>query len=493
MLSYLQKYNELDQKLKDKVSTPEVMATIGELEKKYDISLATVIMRVMVRDISIIDLAKYFVFEHSWEAKQAEEMVEELKAKVFKDVADYLGFSVKPSDKLGTWMEEKEKETAVRGSNFFFSTEDEEEVQALAKKLGKYKKETQVAKEENAKLVQAKAEEVVKNMNLNFSSGDLVKRYTQVIHTYIKRVRNRVDTRQTLMKDVDTGGLDLNETLADNTIREADRIDREFEPGDIKEKVEGEEKPVPQSESAAPRDMTTRDTAYDFSKLKERAVPTSAQPQATPTAKAEEGKIKFSDEMELPLAEPEAKLESAPKRSIDFDDPEFELPSKDIPAPSTARLDIVTDDIKPKTKKFNAKPTKELIPPSVPAPPSTASGKVKMEDVKYVPKLTGPIDELKEMDLVNFRRLNVDPDLAAKKIIEKIKFLEENSFAERLKGIKAWRVSPVNKYYLKVGQTSINDNKDINTVIEEFKTRGEEILTNKEFSAIMRLNKDLRF
>ncbi len=121
------------------------------------------------------------------------------------------------------------------------------------------------------------------------------------------------------------------------------------------------------------------------------------------------------------------------------------------------------------------------------------TGKVKMEDVKYVPKLMGPIDELGEMDLVNFRRLSQDPATAAAKIKEKLKNLEDEGYSQKLSGIKAWRQSPVNKLYLTIGQESMNHKKPVNIIIEDKKTANQDYLTDQEFTAIMDLNKSLRF
>jgi hypothetical protein len=120
-------------------------------------------------------------------------------------------------------------------------------------------------------------------------------------------------------------------------------------------------------------------------------------------------------------------------------------------------------------------------------------GKVKMEDVKHVPKLTGPIDELREMNLVNFRRLSRNPRDAVLKIKKKISFLEEESYTKRFEGIKAWRQSPVNKLYLEIGQESIINKKPVNVIINNRKQARKPYLSEAEFKAVMDLNKDLRF
>jgi hypothetical protein len=118
------------------------------------------------------------------------------------------------------------------------------------------------------------------------------------------------------------------------------------------------------------------------------------------------------------------------------------------------------------------------------------SNKIKMEDVEYKKILTGPIDELQQMNLIDFRRLDDDPAKAVEKIEDKLKFLEEDSYAKRLAGIKAWRISPLNKMYLDVGQESIMQKKSVIKIIQSKKNN---FLTEQEFSAIMDLNKNIKF
>ena len=122
-------------------------------------------------------------------------------------------------------------------------------------------------------------------------------------------------------------------------------------------------------------------------------------------------------------------------------------------------------------------------------------GKTRMDDIKYVPKtkLTGPVDELGEMSLIDFRRLSDDPAVAATSIKGKIKLLEEDNYSQRLLGIKAWRESPLYKLYLSIGQESIGEHKSIEAVIIDRLKANAEYLTQEEFNAIMDLNKDLRF
>ena len=232
MLNYLEKFNQLPQELRAKISAPEVMAAIKELEEKYNVSLAAVIMRVMVGDISILDLSKYFVFENDLDARQAERLVDDLKNDVLFAAADYLGIAKErqaaiadggnDSKQLNDWTQNRKEETKVRGSNFFFSTEDEEEVKGLAKKLESFKTgnaEKQKKQLDYDNIINATAEKI----GVNFSSEDLRKRFFGIMTIYLKGIRNKVDTKQTLSKNIDSGGLAFSKIYADNILVLADQ------------------------------------------------------------------------------------------------------------------------------------------------------------------------------------------------------------------------------------------------------------------------------
>jgi len=167
--------------------------------------------------------------------------------------------------------------------------------------------------------------------------------------------------------------------------------------------------------------------------------------------------------------------------------------------PKIQQIDNKTEQIKPQIVNRDVADKQKIISPTNRIKQIDArktdvtTGKIKMDDVKFKPKVMSPIDELRYMDLISFRRLSQDVREITKKIKEKIKLLEEDSYAKRSSGIRAWRMSPVNKLYLDIGKISISKNKAINAIIEERKLNHQEHLNVKEFKAITDLNRDLRF
>ncbi|MCK5061612.1 hypothetical protein KAR28_03605 [Candidatus Parcubacteria bacterium] len=474
MIGYLEKFNKLPGDIRDTVSKQETVEAINALEQKYKISLAMIVMRVMVKDISLVDLAKFFVFENNFEVKQAEELVEELKIKVFKDAAAYLGFD---SD-FGTDDSAAAPPAApVRSSNFYFSPEDEEEVKELARIMGTGNKKEMEKKEENNKEFLAIVDIISKELNFNFSSDELRKRFNSVVLTYVKGIRNKLDTKSTLIKGVETGGLGLNEALSIKSMAAADRIMME----------QKNNKSEPLLEPA--RDKLSKDkpnastVEHSGTALDKAVINKKEQPKAPAVNRDMVYDFKALKEKEVvaPGSGPE-KVDGRMDKKTALDMHTINLRKN--------------NSAKPPKDKPKEPLTETKVPANIAVGPRIASlsnGKKRVEDVKYVPKLTGPVDELKEMDIINFRRLNPDARIATGKIIEKIKFLEDDGYEKRLAGISAWRKSPANKLYLAIGQNSIDSQKNVDTVIAERQANKEDYLTPREFIAIMDLNKALRF
>lgn len=107
--------------------------------------------------------------------------------------------------------------------------------------------------------------------------------------------------------------------------------------------------------------------------------------------------------------------------------------------------------------------------------------------------LTGPVEELANLSLGNWRRLGESDRERVDKILEKIKVLEHNSFTKKTQGLEAWRRSPVHQLYLQLGLESMQTGQELKKLIEQHQRAGEEILTPEEFMAIADLNQQLRF
>jgi len=124
---------------------------------------------------------------------------------------------------------------------------------------------------------------------------------------------------------------------------------------------------------------------------------------------------------------------------------------------------------------------------------SASNNRLKMDDVKLKPKVMGPLEELRYLDLANFRRLGDSPSEITKKIISKIKLLERDGYDRMVQGVQAWRQSPVNKTYVRLMQEAINKGLTLSALLEARQTEKKEALTKEEIEAIVDMNSKLMF
>lgn len=150
------------------------------------------------------------------------------------------------------------------------------------------------------------------------------------------------------------------------------------------------------------------------------------------------------------------------------------------------------DQTKKTTDKTQLQATSYQLPAN-PKRPIFESLKPKTESVKFTHKLIGPIEELKNFTLNEFRKLGNTPQESVQKIEEKINILEKDSLLKKAEGIKAWQNSEINKLYLEIGKTGLEKNIPISKVIDEKINNNLLTLTIDEFETITDLNKKLRF
>lgn len=580
MLDYLQKYKNLPENLKKKISSEDIMNSIRDLEKEYGVSLAVIIMRVMVKEISIVDLSKFFVFEHKMDGSSANKLVEDLKEKVFYNVFQYLNIAESQKEKsveseMIPQEDEKEKEVKeekkasdddikfvsdneqeeqekfsapMQTSNFFFSPEDEDEIKELTKKLEDYPSaKTKVSKNNSAEQIKT----IIKKSNLSFSSEEMSQRFRKIVDIYLKKIRNRIDTKLTMMKNVESGGLGISESAAVKILGICDQIlsgseeseaspenqeDNSQKNDNAEKNVENQDSKTENGENIKDENEKTKeqkdfdilkevgkisggDADYDFGKLsstkegnddtiklgdKDDYKNKNQESEDSKTTEENQKNHLIIEADDTSIGEDEIenkeKKETAPEKEMVLDlskRNKIDFGEKKIKNPDN--LESLKDK-KVKVESFQKAKDSEVatgnnikIKRRIQTASSVGDGKIKMEDVKYVPKALGPIEELEEMTLVDFRRLSQDPKEAAKKIEEKIKYLEDDRYARRIQGIRAWRKSPINTLYLNIGQESIIVGRGIENAIKAREKTEKDFLSLEEFNAIMELNKRIRY
>jgi hypothetical protein len=302
------------------------------------------------------------------------------------------------------------QQTPKRTMDFF--PEDEDEIAKIKQQMGP-----------DGKLdSKNKINEITKNLiskfNLSFANTDTKSRLEKAILSRLKDIRDELETRETLMRKIEEGGVGLGNAEADKIIMELRNIRNQIL------------KPL---------------STNDVSRAKGVRQPVRLPPQVV------------SRDQNVP--EPTPRMIAPPPPALIKSTP----PKESTPLPQMRRP--IEDD----------------------------SAKKQVVDVRFAPKLFGPTQELAALTLVDFRRLSKDPKVAIQKIIDKINLLEEESFRQKIDGIRSWQASEVYRLYSNIGETSLRQERPIKQIIDEMTKQGKSALTEAEFGAIMELNRKLRF
>lgn len=129
-------------------------------------------------------------------------------------------------------------------------------------------------------------------------------------------------------------------------------------------------------------------------------------------------------------------------------------------------------------------PTKEEIV----NPPKT--GRL-VTDVKSYPKVVGPIEELRILTTKDFRRFDSNPDKALQVVERKLNLLKEDSYEDYVKGVAAWRQSPLYQSYIKLVEDSLHSGRAISETVAAAKQTDLHNLSWTEFVAIRQFNSTL--
>lgn len=475
----MRKFNELPAEVKEAASSPAAMAALDQLEAQYHVSLASSVMRILVKEIKLPELDNHLLIDLKMGPAEAVAVAAALREKILAPAMKYLEAEVlsAPVAKGQELVEaepilpdvssnhsEAEEEIVELSEEFkafnrektlqldlktaspddIFNDEDEREIKILAEQIGETPQPAVNSLEDNLT-------KLVDECKISFSSQILVDRFKQILSTYLKGIRRKVEAKEAMQKGIEAGGLNLEDAEIERILGLAQK----YLSSDGGTKLEPPKKIVlPEDKLASDRmavlkEIGARDVEYDLGKAIEarQAQAQTGENQVSPTATA----------AATPTANVEPPVPTEPTK------PEVQAPAE------------------PPKKIFSF------------FRPSDAPGKKKMEDVKFVPKTMGPIDELRFMDTISFRRLGAVAAESTAKLREKVALLEKEQYAKKLEGIKAWRQSPLNQLYVSMTQAALSQGMSIDQLIAQKTKSNEECLNQSEFEAIMKLNQELRF
>lgn len=497
MFEYLEKFNNLNPGLKEAVSSPEAVAIIESLENEFNIDLASLVMRVMVKDIQIEMLPLAFFTEFGLNQEKSEQLSEKLKEQVFYKVADYLGF-IQKKEEVAKDLKKEEVEKNIEQKEVIKEKNNLEEDFSPSEDLLKQNQDflNNYQKEEYQEKIDNNISQIIKKLSLKFKSQESQNKFLSILTKYLRGIKDRSSIREIFTANIDSGGFGLKDKMVDDIFmvieeikdEEYSKIKKDLKPNDdILKKIEKLSHGKISSESNYGL-LPKEDFSYEIEapELKPLSLPVikKEEEQQPESIKTEIKDIKIDDleknkkdliekiqKDSLPslLSQKEFSLltEKKPEDNLKEDKIEFKKEFEEIDNKKTKpspRIDMITDN----------------------------SGKIRMTDIKKI-RVTGPVDELKYMDLVNFHRLSKDPNEAFEKISQKLKVLENIDYSKMLEGIKAWRQSPVNRLYLRIFSKASDDGISVDRVIENLKSSNQEYLSKEEIDALIKFNKTLVF
>ncbi|MDD5567191.1 MAG: hypothetical protein PHH01_03260, partial [Patescibacteria group bacterium] len=329
-------------------------------------------------------------------------------------------------------------------ADFYFHPEDENEVHDHRARLAKI----EPIPESNFDTI---VDQLIRDFHLEFSGQPIADRFRNIIKSRLNDVRDIIETQNMLSRPIEVGGVGLEAGLAMK----------------ILSKVEEESLKIHQAHlaRAEPTPLIV-------------PVPTKATPLPPEPGDAVPPAVTVPPVVEkvvIPKAPPEIqKIE--PK------------PVEPTPEPRPA---LVVPPIQKPKESPRPIPQRMSGTPVINRP--IESSRPTVSDIRRPVKTIGPVQELVELTLKDYRRLGKTIEESNEKIMEKLDLLEEDSYLKRAEGVKAWKSGEVNQLYLSIGRESMEKDLAVIDVIRKRREDGLPYLTKEEFEMVADLNKKISF
>lgn len=333
--------------------------------------------------------------------------------------------------------------------------------------------------------LEALVQEVYLASGLATQDEAMAKRAKTIIGNRLRDVRDQMETLEIMTQPKELGGLSMGQDAARNLLnliqarlQKTDAVAQAKVQTEKKKWVETERLQKAQSET-----QTNVDQKSELEQLYQSIVSKSKKVASMPVKPAVVATMldgKSAAPANLPISAaspvpPDFRASAAPVEAA--------VPTP-AALPARPSLPLPVTMVKPT-------PASPLPAASLVAPPSFAQ-RPKLEDVKASPKLTGPVEELRAITIVDFRRLSKDPKEACMKIKDKIDLLGEQSYTRRSEGIAAWTASEVTRAYLELMRESLNGTPLIGAIAAREAIK-KTSLTADEFRAVADLSRQLRY
>ncbi|MBI5654454.1 hypothetical protein HZC53_02255 [Candidatus Uhrbacteria bacterium] len=322
----------------------------------------------------------------------------------------------------------------------------------------------------------------------------LINRLRHIISSRLRDVRSALEVIQLLQRDTKVGGVGLDQqqarTLGDQ-IETAYQTSHDSIMAEEKKKID-----IQMLEQKNKIEERKQREAEEHAKWYQEKIQVRQQEETQKQQMAEQMKKSFMAGSAAPAPALPMDIKEAKKEKERFGDmvPAVAAGAAPIAAPKTPETvpitPFTTTNAPVQAARPEVKVSKETIMKQTLAP----GLKPRIDDVKFAsPRLTGLVDELKQVTLSEFRRMAKDPEGAAQKILQKIETLGGESFEKRVKGIQAWQQSPMQQAYLSLVSESFRQGKSVPEVAEIRHAAGQDSPSPAEVAAVISLNSKLHF
>jgi len=290
----------------------------------------------------------------------------------------------------------------------------------------------------------------------------LKKRLENILITYLKDIRDKLETKQRLLAPRKQGGLGFDHNLVEeifNILAGSKQGLKAYK--------------TVQSHILELSKSSNKDSKFTKDSLKAKQEKAGGQQKKEPEKKKEKIIIKQNisslDQTRINKAKKKEKIASF-KKPKPPQPPEFISNFKQKksdnftarPAPGAKPANKITDIRHPKQFQNSPFPSRQTV---------------------------SPTDEFATLTIEDLKRFATPADFV-KKILEKIKILSKNDYAKKIKSIKAWKKSPLYRQYINIGESALKAGQGIKAYLTEEKNSK---LNYNQFQAISELNEQLRF
>lgn len=382
-------------------------------------------------------------------------------------------------------------------AGFVFSPADEAEISAHAEKLPQVLagfKPVDVAKF---------IDEIIKKSGVVL---DLVnqKKLENILLTRLKDIRDGFETEETLVNA--TAGITLTPEQMGKILGTAKEKFQELEEKIKKEQLEKVKKAMEEERAGAKNDLEAAEEKVRgkiderWQEITKRGASGAAMPSAlvSPPIGLRQKISNLTPSVPTSvLREPMASRGKLPPTGQIQEVKGMGKMSEKISPPAGRQEAVISPKIKSEVSLEGVPKPLQILkpspPPAIRRPPSVRDNRPRLDDVKYVPKLVGPIEELREMTLVDFRRFGSDPKVATQKIKDKLNLLERESITKKIDGVKAWQDSEINKLYKEISREILLKGVPVSQVVSLRTSANKPTLSMEEYQAVMELNRSLRY